>query len=276
MDKEIYVDDIKISNKDQLILMAGPCVIESEGLIMKTAEKIKEITARLNIPYIFKASFDKANRTSIDGYRGLGMKKGLKILKKVKQELDIPVITDIHLPKQANIVAEVADILQIPAFLCRQTDLLVAAGKTNKVVNIKKGQFLAPWDMKNVVKKVIKTGNHQVLLCERGTSFGYNNLVVDMTGMIEMKKSGYPVIFDATHSVQKPGGKGSETGGNRTYVKDLAKAGIALGIAGLFMEVHPDPDHALSDGPNMVFLDDLENILKSVKEIDDCVKREFF
>jgi len=273
MNKEIEVSNIKISNANPFILIAGPCAIESEGLVMKTAESIKEITTKLNIPFVFKSSFDKANRTNIRSYRGVGIKEGLRILDKVKKEFNVPVITDIHLPEQANEVAQVVDVLQIPAFLCRQTDLLIAAAKTNIPVNIKKAQFLAPWDMKNVVNKFIESGNDKMLLCERGTSFGYNNLVVDMTGMIEMKKNGYPVIFDVTHSVQKPSSKGNSTGGNRAYVKDLAKCGIALGLAGLFMEVHPDPENALSDGPNMVSVNELEDILIKTKEIDSIVKK---
>lgn len=252
-------------------LIAGPCVIESEENVMLVAKKIKEITDKLDIPFVFKSSFDKANRTSINSFRGPGLEEGLRILNKVKTELNLKVTTDIHEPYQAEEVAKVVDIIQIPAFLCRQTDLLVAAAKTGKTVNVKKAQFLAPWDMKNVVGKIEESGNRDIMLCERGTSFGYNNLVVDMTGLVEMKKFGYPVVFDATHSVQKPGGKGNCTGGNREYVEYLAKAAIAVGADAIFMEVHPDPDNALSDGPNMVKLDELEEILVKLKKVYQAV-----
>ena len=253
-------------------LIAGPCVIESEENVMLVAKKIKEITDKLDIPFVFKSSFDKANRTSINSFRGPGLEEGLRILNKVKTELNLNVTTDIHEPYQAEEVAKVVDIIQIPAFLCRQTDLLVAAAKTGKTVNVKKAQFLAPWDMKNVVGKLEESGNTDIMLCERGTSFGYNNLVVDMTGLVEMKKFGYPVVFDATHSVQKPGGKGNCTGGNREYVEYLAKAAIAVGADAIFMEVHPDPDNALSDGPNMVKLDDMEELLTKLIKVRNAVK----
>jgi len=254
-------------------LLAGPCVIENEELVMQVAKQVKEITDELGIDYYFKASFDKANRTSIHSFRGPGLEKGLRILKKVKDTFGLKIVTDIHEPYQAEPVAEVVDIIQIPAFLCRQTDLLVAAGKTGKLINVKKAQFLAPWDMKHVVNKLEESGNTNIMLCERGTSFGYNNLVVDMTSIIEMKKFGYPVIFDATHSVQKPGGKGNVTGGNREYVEYLAKAATAIGIDGLFMEVHPDPDNALSDGPNMIKLSELKSILERILEVHKVVNR---
>ena len=223
---------------NRFLLIAGPCVIESEETVMLVAERIKRIAERQNLDYCFKASFDKANRTSIYSYRGPGIEKGLRILEKVKNTFDVKVLTDIHEPWQAERVAEIVDIIQIPAFLCRQTDLLVTAAKTGKIINVKKAQFLAPWDMGNVVKKLEESGNKNIMLCERGSSFGYNNLVVDMTGIIEMKKFGYPVVFDATHSVQKPGGKGNATGGNRAYVEPLAKAAIAAGADALFFEVH--------------------------------------
>ena len=252
-------------------LIAGPCVIENEEMIMTIAKELKEITEELGIDFVFKASFDKANRTSISSFRGPGLEEGMKILKKVKDELDLQVVTDIHEPYQAEIAAEVVDILQIPAFLCRQTDLLEAAAKTGKVVNVKKAQFLAPWDMKNVITKLEESGNTNILLTERGTSFGYNNLVVDYTSMIEMKKFGYPVIFDATHSVQKPGGKGTSTGGNREYVEYLAKAAIAVGVDGIFIEVHPDPENALSDGPNMIALEDVKVLLQKLIAIQKAV-----
>ena len=245
----------------KIMLIAGPCVIESEENVMLIAKTMKEIAERLNLDYYFKASFDKANRTSINSYRGPGIEEGLRILKKVKDTFGLKIATDIHEPWQAEKAAEVADIIQIPAFLCRQTDLLVAAAKTGKLINVKKAQFLAPWDMANVVKKIEDSGN----------SFGYNTLVVDMTGIVEMKKFGYPVVMDATHSVQKPGGKGNATGGNREYVEPLAKAAIAAGADALFFEVHPDPDNALSDGPNMVKLDEFEEMLKRIIRVYDAI-----
>lgn len=255
-----------------LFFIGGPCVIESEETTFEIAKQLKEITDKLEIDFYFKASFDKANRTSIDSYRGPGIETGLQILGSIKEKLGVRICTDIHEPWQAEKVAEVADIIQIPAFLCRQTDLLLAAGKTNKIINIKKAQFLAPWDMKNVISKVESTGNRNIMLCERGTSFGYNNLVVDMTSIPEMKKFNYPVVMDATHSVQKPGGKGNATGGNREYVPYLAKAAIAAGADGVFMEVHPEPDRALSDGPNSVRISDVEEILVSLKRIYEISK----
>lgn len=252
-------------------LIAGPCAIESEEMAMDIAEKMKAITDKLGIDYTFKGSFDKANRTSIHSKRGLGIDEGLRILQKVRDTYNIPVATDIHESWQAEPVGKVVDIVQIPAFLCRQTDLLIAAAKTGKCINIKKAQFLAPWDMKNCLQKVVESGNSNVMLCERGTSFGYNTLVVDMTGLVEMKKFGYPVIFDATHSVQKPGGKGDATGGNREYVEYLAKAAIAVGVDGLFMETHQNPDEAWSDGPNMVKLDDMEELLTKLVKVYEAV-----
>lgn len=252
-------------------LIAGPCVIENEEMVLQIAKEIKNITDELSIDYYFKASFDKANRTSIYSFRGPGIEEGLRILKKVKDTYGLKIATDIHEPYQAEPVSKVVDIIQIPAFLCRQTDLLVAAAKTGKLINVKKAQFLAPWDMKNVVNKIEEVGNSNIMLCERGTTFGYNNLVVDMTGLLEMKAFGYPVIFDATHSVQKPGGKGSATGGNREYVEYLAKAAVAVGVEGLFMEVHPDPDNAKSDGPNMVQLSELRPILEKLIKVYNSV-----
>ena len=252
-------------------LIAGPCVIESEEMVLSIAKKMKDITDKLGIPYTFKASFDKANRTSISGFRGPGIEEGLRILQKVKDTYNLPICTDIHEPWQAEKAAEVCDILQIPAFLCRQTDLLVAAAKTGKCINIKKAQFLAPWDMKNCVEKVRQSGNNNVMLCERGTTFGYNTLVVDMTGLRVMKDMGVPVIFDATHSVQKPGGNGTSTGGNRQYVEYLAKAAVSVGVDGLFMETHPDPDNAKSDGPNMVPLGEMEELLKKLQRVYEAV-----
>ena len=253
-------------------LIAGPCVIESEEMVLSIAGQMKAITDKLGIPYTFKASFDKANRTSVNSFRGPGMEEGLRILQKVKDTYGLPICTDIHEAWQAAPAAEVADILQIPAFLCRQTDLLVAAAKTGKCVNIKKAQFLAAWDMKNCLEKVRQSGNDNVMLCERGTSFGYNTLVVDMTGLRVMKDMGVPVIFDATHSVQKPGGNGTSTGGNREYVEYLAKAAIAVGVDGLFMETHSDPDNAKSDGPNMVPLGEMELLLKKLQRVWEAVQ----
>lgn len=253
-------------------LIAGPCVIESEELVLSVAAEMKKITDDLGIPYTFKASFDKANRTSIASFRGPGIDEGLRILRKVKDTIGVPICTDIHEPWQAAPAAEVCDILQIPAFLCRQTDLLVAAAKTGRRINIKKAQFLAPWDMKNCVEKVRQSGNGDVMLCERGTTFGYNTLVVDMTGLRVMKDFGVPVIFDATHSVQKPGGNGTSTGGNRGFVEYLAKAAVAVGVDGLFMETHPDPEHALSDGPNMVPLHEMRGLLEKLIRVYDAVQ----
>lgn len=258
----------------KFLLIAGPCVIESEQNVMLIAEEVKKIAEKFDLEYYFKASFDKANRTSISSYRGPGIEDGLQILQKVKDVYDLKICTDIHEPWQAMCAAEVADILQIPAFLCRQTDLLVAAAKTGKLINVKKAQFLAPWDMGNVVRKIEDSGNHNIMLCERGSTFGYNKLIVDMTGILEMKKFGYPVVFDATHSVQKPGGKGNTTGGNREYIEPLAKAAIAAGADALFFEVHPDPDNALSDGPNMVKLDDFERLLEHIIKVHDAVHSE--
>ena len=252
-------------------LLAGPCVIESEQMVMDIAKELKNIVEDKDVDFYFKASFDKANRTSISSFRGPGIEEGLKILKNVKDTYGLKIVTDIHEPWQAEKVAGVADIIQIPAFLCRQTDLLVAAAKTGKIINVKKAQFLAPWDMKTVVSKIAEAGNRNIMLCERGTSFGYNTLVVDMTGLVEMNKFGYPVIFDATHSVQKPGGKGNATGGNREYVEYLARAAAAVGIDGMFAEVHPDPDNALSDGPNMIRLNEFEQILDHVLAIHQMI-----
>ena len=263
---------VTIGGKKRFTFMGGPCVIESEELVMEIAGKLKEICDRLNIEYIFKASFDKANRTSINSFRGPGLIKGLEILKKVKEKYNVPIVTDIHEPSQAEALAEVVDIIQIPAFLCRQTDLLVAVAKTGKPTNIKKGQFLAPWDMKNVVTKFRESGNDNIMLCERGATFGYNNLVVDMRGLVEMREFGYPVVFDATHSVQKPGGKGETTGGDREFVPPLMRAALAVGVDAIFAEVHPDPDNAKSDGPNMLRLEEVEEVLKLAVAIDDVVK----
>ena len=247
-----------------LVLIAGPCVIESEDFTLKMASEIAKVCNRLEIPLIFKSSFDKANRTSVDSYRGQSLEEGLRILQRVKEEVGVPVLTDIHESFQAAIVAEVVDVLQIPAFLCRQTDLLLAAAATGRAINVKKGQFLAPWDMKNVVKKLEAGGAKNILLTERGNSFGYNTLVVDFRSLPQMRELGYPVVFDATHSVQMPGGQGDKSGGQRQFVPYLARAAAAVGIDALFMEVHENPDIALSDGPNMVPLAQLEGLLKQI------------
>ena len=272
--KEVKINDKISVGNSRITLLAGPCVIESEDLVMEVAGKVKEITEKLGINYVFKASFDKANRTSIHGFRGPGIDKGLEILNRVKEKYDLPIVTDIHEPWQCEVAAKVIDIIQIPAFLCRQTDLLVAAAKTGKTVNVKKGQFLAPWDMKNVVTKLEEAGNTNIMLCERGATFGYNNLVVDMRGLLEMRKFGYPIVFDATHSVQIPGGKGSSTDGNREYVYPLMKAAVSIGVDAIFTEVHPDPDNGKSDGPNMLRLDDMEDILTKILKIDNLVKNK--
>jgi len=264
MSKEIKLGGIKIGGKNRMVLIAGPCVIENEKMVFELAGEIKKITARLGVPFIFKASYDKANRTSIKSFRGPGLKKGLEILSRVKKKYRVPLLIDVHCTKDVFSVSRVADIIQIPAFLCRQTDLLLAAARTKKVVNIKKGQFLSPYDMKNVVEKVESAGNNNILLTERGTFFGYNNLVVDMRSIIVMKALGYPVVFDATHSVQLPGGLGHQTGGQREFIVPLAKAAIAVGASALFTEVHPEPKKALSDGPNSIKLSKLKNLLYEV------------
>jgi 2-dehydro-3-deoxyphosphooctonate aldolase (KDO 8-P synthase) len=265
---EVSVGNIKIGNRNPLTLIAGPCVIESEELCLKTAREIKEITYRLKIPFIFKSSFDKANRLSIDSYRGPGLRKGLEILKKVKEKIKVPLLSDIHCQREISEAAEVLDIIQIPAFLCRQTDIVVAVAKTGKVVNIKKGQFLAPWDILSIIRKAESTGNKKILITERGVCFGYNNLVSDFRSLKIIADFGYPVIYDATHSVQLPGGRGSSSSGQREFVEGLSRAAVAFGCDGLFLEVHPTPDKALCDGPNMISLQDLEGLLKQVKKIE--------
>jgi 2-dehydro-3-deoxyphosphooctonate aldolase (KDO 8-P synthase) len=265
------IGDIEIGNGN-LFLMAGPCVLEGFERSLKIGKRTKEIAEKLNLPYIFKASFDKANRSSIKSFRGPGLDEGLKILAAIKSELNVPIVTDIHESYQAEKVAQVADVLQIPAFLCRQTDLLVAAAKTGKVVNVKKGQFLSPNDMKNIVVKLEESGNKKIMLTERGASFGYNNLVVDMRGLAIMRSFGYPVIFDGTHSVQLPGGGGTTSSGQREFVPYLTRAAAAVGIDGLFLEVHDNPAEALSDGANMIYLDKLENLLKNVLAVHNTVK----
>jgi len=263
----LSINNLYENSRSGPFILAGPCVIEGREISLKTSTHLAEVADRLGIPLVFKSSFDKANRTSVTSYRGLGMDEGLGILAEVKKETGLPVVTDIHHPEQAAKVAEVADVLQIPAFLCRQTDLLVAAAKTGRVINIKKGQFLAPWDMKNAVGKVRASGNEQVWLTERGATYGYNNLVVDMRSIPEMQKFDVPVVFDATHSVQLPGGQGSSSGGQREYVPILASAAVAAGANGVFMETHPDPDKALCDGPNSIPLDKVEALLMRLKAI---------
>lgn len=250
-----------------LTLISGPCVIESEDFTLKMADAIRQICDRLEISFIFKSSFDKANRTSVDSFRGQSLEAGLAVLQKVKEKIGVPVLTDVHESTQVATVAEVVDVLQIPAFLCRQTDLLLAAAATGRAINVKKGQFLAPWDMKNVVRKLEAGGAKNILLTERGTSFGYNALVVDFRSLSQMRSFGYPIVFDATHSVQMPGGQGDKSGGQRQFVPDLSRAAMAVGIDALFMEVHENPDIALSDGPNMVPLSELEKLLKQLLSI---------
>ena len=270
--KIINCNGIKISNKNPLTLIAGPCQLESEQHSMDMAGKIKEITDKFKIGFIYKTSFDKANRTSLTSKRGAGLEKSLPVFDKIKKDLKIPVLTDIHSIEQCSIISKHVDILQIPAFLCRQTDLLIAAAKTNKIINVKKGQFLAPWDMKNVTRKISESGNNNILVTERGASFGYNTLVSDMRALPIMSKLGYPVIFDATHSVQQPGGMGDKSGGQREFVEYLARAAVAVGVAGVFIETHQDPDNAPSDGPNMLPIEKLEHLLNQLFEIDKLVK----
>ncbi|GAB6888422.1 3-deoxy-8-phosphooctulonate synthase [Desulfothermus okinawensis JCM 13304] len=265
------IEDMYKKSYENLFFILGPCVIESQEVVLSVAKKVKELSEKYNLLVIFKSSFDKANRTSINSYRGPGLDKGLEILHKVKQVTKLPVTTDIHEPSQAQRAAKVVDVIQIPAFLCRQTDLLIAAGETDKIINIKKGQFLAPWDILNAVYKVKSTGNNKIWLTERGTSFGYNNLVVDFRSIPIMQQSGCPVIFDATHSVQLPGGKGASSGGKREYVPHLSSCAVAAGCNGIFMEVHPDPDKALCDGPNSWPLDHLENLIKTLLKIKQAI-----
>ena len=270
--KLVKCGKLSISNSNPFTLIAGPCQLENERHAINVAEKLKEITEEHKIGLIYKTSFDKANRTSIKGKRGVGLENSLPVFDKIRKNLNIPVLTDIHTIDQCQVVSKHVDILQIPAFLCRQTDLLVAAAKTGKIINVKKGQFLAPWDMVNVTKKIEESGNNNILVTERGVSFGYNTLVSDMRSIPIMAKNGYPVVFDATHSVQQPGGMGDKSGGQREFVEYLARAAIAVGVAAVFMETHPDPDNAPSDGPNMVPLSKMSNLLKQLVEIDQLVK----
>ena len=270
--KIVKCGKLSISNTSQFTLIAGPCQLENEMHAINVAEKLKEITEEHKIGLIYKTSFDKANRTSIKGKRGVGLENSLPVFDKIRKNLNIPVLTDIHTIDQCQVVSKHVDILQIPAFLCRQTDLLVAAAKTGKIINVKKGQFLAPWDMINVTKKIEESGNNNILVTERGVSFGYNTLVSDMRSIPIMAKNGYPVVFDATHSVQQPGGMGDKSGGQREFVEYLARAAVAVGVAAIFMETHPDPDNAPSDGPTMVPLSKMSNLLKQLVEIDKLVK----
>ncbi len=269
---KINCNDIIFSNDVDFCLISGPCQIESENHALDIAGKLKEITIKNNVKFVFKSSFDKANRTSINSKRGLGLEKSLKIFEKIKKEYNLNILTDVHTSEQCSLVAKYVDIIQIPAFLCRQTDLLVSAAKTNKIINIKKGQFLAPWDISNVINKVTESGNKNILLTERGTSFGYNSLVADMRSLPIMKKTGFPVIFDATHSVQLPGGRGGSSDGQREFINPLSKAAISIGIAGIFIETHDDPDNAPSDGPNMLHLKNLEKLIVQLSKIDSLIK----
>ena len=270
--KIIKCKDFEIANNKKLTLISGPCQIESEQHAFDIASYLKELTKKLGVNFIFKSSFDKANRTSIYGARGIGLDKSLKIFEKIRNKLNLPVLTDVHNSEQCSIISNVIDIIQIPAFLCRQTDLLIAAAKTKKIINVKKGQFLAPWDMINVTKKISENGNDNILVTERGVSFGYNTLVSDMRSLPEMAKNGYPVVFDATHSVQQPGGQGNKSGGQREFIEHLSKAAVAVGVAAIFIETHEDPDNAPSDGPNMLNLKDLNKLLEKLIKIDQLIK----
>ena len=271
--KLIQIGDLEVGADRPLAVIAGPCVIESKESALRHARRLKEAADRVGVPYIFKSSFDKANRSSVKSYRGPGLNAGLEILAEVKEKVGVPVLTDVHEKEQVRPAQEVIDILQIPAFLCRQTDFVLAVAESGRVVNVKKGQFLAPWDMANVAQKILSTGNERILLTERGVSFGYNNLVSDMRSLVVLRELGYPVVFDATHSLQLPGGLGHASGGERKFISHLARAGVAAGVDVLFMEVHEDPDHALSDGPNSLALADFEGLLRLVKEIDGIIPK---
>tara|TARA_B100001027_G_scaffold185874_1_gene138238 strand:+ start:110 stop:934 length:825 start_codon:yes stop_codon:yes gene_type:complete len=270
---KVKCSNFEIANNKPFTLIAGPCQLESEKHAIKISTELKKITSELGINLIYKSSFDKANRTSLKGKRGLGLEKSLPIFDKIRNDLGIPVLTDVHSVEQCSIISKHVDVIQIPAFLCRQTDLLIAAAKTGKIINVKKGQFLAPWDMANVIKKIEESGNKNILITERGASFGYNTLVSDMRAIPIMSKFGFPVVFDATHSVQQPGGMGEKSGGQREFVPFLARAAIAVGVGAVFMETHEDPDNAPSDGPNMVPLNEVKTLLKKLSEIDNLVKK---
>lgn len=271
--KHVSVGKVKIGNDLPFVLLAGPCQMESEAHTFEMAHALVELCAELNIPFIYKTSFDKANRTSIGGERGIGLAKAMPVFEKIRAKFGCPVVTDVHTEEQCREVAPYVDVLQIPAYLCRQTDLLLAAGQTGRAINVKKGQFLAPWDAANIAKKIETTGNKNILLCERGVTFGYNRLVVDMRSFPIMAQTGYPVVFDATHSVQEPGGQGSKSGGQREFAPILARGAAAIGVAAFFMETHQDPDHAPSDGPNMIYLKDMRRILSELKELDSFAKK---
>ena len=270
--REVKVGEVRIGKGQPLVVIAGPCVIESEEMTFRTAESLKEISIELDVPLIFKSSFDKANRSSLSSFRGPGMKKGLKVLGDVKKRFSLPVTSDVHAVDQVEPAAEVLDLLQIPAFLCRQTDLVFAASKTGKPVNVKKGQFLSPWEVKNITEKFVSTGNRNLLITERGSSFGYHNLVVDFRGFPVIRSLGTPLIFDVTHSLQLPGSEGSHSGGQREFAAPLMRAAVGAGVDGLFMEVHPEPDRALCDGPNMIPLSELKELLKQAKAINEMVR----
>jgi len=272
--KEVRVGPVTLGGQKPMVLIAGPCVIESEDACLEVAGRLKELTRSLGIPLIFKSSYDKANRSSLRSYRGPGLRRGLEVLGRIKREMGIPVLSDVHRFEEVQEAAEVLDVLQVPAFLCRQTDFVAAVAGAGKAVNVKKGQFLAPWDMKNVVEKIESAGNRSILLTERGASFGYNNLVADMRALVIMRQTGYPVIYDVTHSLQLPGGLGTSSGGQREYIPPLARAGVAAGVDGLFMEVHPNPPEALCDGPNSQPLKELRPLLEQLMAVDGIVKRQ--
>jgi 2-dehydro-3-deoxyphosphooctonate aldolase (KDO 8-P synthase) len=270
---KVKCSNFEIANDKPFTLIAGPCQLENESHAIKISSELKKITSDLGINFIYKTSFDKANRTSLKGKRGMGLEKSLPIFDKIRKDIGIPILTDVHSAEQCSIVSSHVDILQIPAFLCRQTDLLIAAAKTGKIINVKKGQFLAPWDMKNVIKKIEDSGNKNILITERGASFGYNTLVSDLRALPIMSKFGFPIVFDATHSVQQPGGMGEKSGGQREFVPHLARAAIAVGVGAIFIETHQDPDNAPSDGPNMVPLNEMKSLLKRLTEIDNLIKK---
>ncbi len=270
---KVKCSNFEIANNKRFTLIAGPCQMENETHAMKISTELKKIASDLGINLIYKTSFDKANRTSLKGKRGIGLEKSLPIFDKIKKEVDVPVLTDIHTIEQCSIISNHVDVLQIPAFLCRQTDLLIAAAKTGKIINVKKGQFLAPWDMANVIKKIEESGNKNILITERGASFGYNTLVSDLRALPIMSKFGFPIVFDATHSVQQPGGMGEKSGGQREFVPYLARAAVAVGVGAIFIETHDDPDNAPSDGPNMVPLNEINSLLKKLIEIDNLIKK---
>jgi 2-dehydro-3-deoxyphosphooctonate aldolase (KDO 8-P synthase) len=270
--KEVQVGKIRIGKANPLVLIAGPCVIENEAISFATAERLREICGKLGLSLIFKSSYDKANRTSVSSFRGLGIEKGLRILSDVRSKFSVPVISDVHSVEEVKLASEVLDVLQIPAFLCRQTDLILSSSNTGKPVNVKKGQFVSPWDVKNVIEKFVSTGNQNLLITERGTSFGYNNLVVDFRGFPVIRSFGHPLIFDVTHSLQLPGGQGNRSGGQKEFAGPLARAAVAAGVDGLFIEVHPDPDQALSDASTMIPLEEIEGILRQAQAIHEVVR----